>query len=239
MSESVVLLHGFGGTAHAFDGVIAALAPERYRPVALDLPGHGSLSDWQGPIDFESCVRSVLDRSPSRFALCGYSMGGRLALHVALCAPERIERLVLVSTTAGIEDEQERERRIAADERMAAEIESGSFEAFVRRWRSQPMFADQPPQIRALAAQDNMRNGPKGLAAAMRGIGAGRMAPLWGRLAELTMPASVLAGERDEKYVRIGRRLAAALPDADLSIVAGGHGLLLESPEAVAAAIVG
>lgn len=240
MLESVVLLHGFGGTAHAFDGVIGALPPERYTPIALDLPGHGFLSrDVREPITFARCVESVLERCPERFVLCGYSMGGRVALHVALSAPERVIRLVLVSSTAGIVDPAQREVRIAADERLARSLEEEPYERFVERWRSQPLFADQSPEAKALAVEDNMRNGPEGLAASLRGIGAGQMAPLWGRLGELRMPSVVLAGEHDEKYVAIARTLADSLPHARLAIVEGGHGLLLESPEAVAAAIAG
>lgn len=238
MSESVVLLHGFGGTSRAFDGVVGALDHERYRPIPLDLPGHGSLSrDIEAPITFQSCVESVLERSPQRFVLCGYSLGGRVALHLAIAARQRVSRLVLVSTTAGIEDPDARRQRVASDERLAQRLESGSYEEFVESWRGQPLFADQAPEARALATEDNMRNSPEGLAASLRGVGAGRMQPLWGRLAQLRMPVVVLAGERDGKYVAIGRRLAGALPDAELRIVQGGHGLLLESPGAVAAAI--
>ena len=111
--ESVVLLHGFGGTGRSWDDVVAHL-PERYRPFALDLPGHGDQVDAPRPISFEGCVASVLERAPERFVLAGYSMGGRIALHIALAAPERIERLVLVSTTAGIEDTKERAARSEA-----------------------------------------------------------------------------------------------------------------------------
>jgi 2-succinyl-6-hydroxy-2,4-cyclohexadiene-1-carboxylate synthase len=101
-SETAVLLHGFGGTRRAWDGVIERLPPEPYRPLALDLPGHGEYADATPPISFAGCVEHVLARAPERFALCGYSLGGRIALHVALTAPERVSRLVLVSTTAGI-----------------------------------------------------------------------------------------------------------------------------------------
>jgi 2-succinyl-6-hydroxy-2,4-cyclohexadiene-1-carboxylate synthase len=62
------------------------------------------------------------------------------------------------------------------------------------------------------------------------------MAPLWDRLGELAMPARVVAGERDAKYVEIGEQLVAALPRAELVVVPGaGHGLPREAPEALAA----
>jgi 2-succinyl-6-hydroxy-2,4-cyclohexadiene-1-carboxylate synthase len=233
----VVMLHGFGGTGRAFDGVIDALPAKRYTPIALDLPGHGSSSRLDGPITYERCVQTVLQAAPERFVLCGYSMGGRIALRTALAAPQRVSRLVLVSATAGIEDEAQRLRRAKADEALAAQIEREPMQSFVQRWRSQPMFADEPEHVRLLASADHRRNTTTGLAAALRGIGQGAMWPLWERLHELEMPITVLAGERDRKYQELGRRIAQAAPDASLRILAGGHGLVLENPSAVAEAI--
>ena len=237
MPQSVVLLHGFGGTHRAWDGVIAALDQERYRPLALDLPGHGDAAELERAITFARCVEHVLAHSPERFTLCGYSLGGRVAMQVALTAPERVRGLVLVSSSAGIEDAGERAARRAADALLAHELEHGPFERFIERWRSQPLFADEPPRVAALAREDQRRNRPQALAAVLRGVGAGEMQPLWDRLGELEMPVTVLAGECDEKYVALARRMVALLPDGGLVIVPGGHGLLLESPQAVAQAL--
>jgi 2-succinyl-6-hydroxy-2,4-cyclohexadiene-1-carboxylate synthase len=235
--ESVVLLHGFAGTQHAWDGVVEHLPAERYRPLALDLPGHGDQVDAPRPIDFDGSVASVLERGPERFALVGYSMGGRIALRVALAAPERIARLVLISATAGIDDDRARARRRDADRLLAREIEQGSIEGFVARWRAQPMFADDPPEVGIRAAADQSRNRPDGVAAALRGVGTGEMRPLWGRLGELTMPVTVLAGDRDVKFCLLGERIAALLPDSNLLVMPGGHRLPYEDPLAVADAI--
>jgi 2-succinyl-6-hydroxy-2,4-cyclohexadiene-1-carboxylate synthase len=236
--ESLVLLHGFAGTHRAWDRVLAHLPAERYRPLALDLPGHGDQVDAPRPIAFDGCVASVLERSPERFVLAGYSMGGRIALHIALAAPERVARLVLISSTAGIDDESERIRRSAADRRLADEIEFQPIEDFVGRWRAQPMFAEDPPEVDALAREDQLRSRPDGIAAALRGIGTGEMASLWGRLGELRMPVAVVVGERDRKFHEPGRRMVELLPRAALSIVQGGHVLPLENPTAIANAIV-
>ncbi len=235
--ESVVLLHGFGGTHRAWDRVVGHLSAERYRSLALDLPGHGDQVDAPRPIDFDGCVASVLERSPERFVLAGYSMGGRIALHVALAAPERVSRLVLVSATAGIEDDAERAERSERDRRLADEIEEGTIERFVDRWRAQPMFADDPPEVDALARTDQLRNRPEGIAASLRGVGTGEMQPLWGRLRELTMPLAILVGERDVKFQAPGRRMADLLQQATVTVVSGGHVLPLENPVAVAEAI--
>ena len=237
MPTTVVLLHGFAGTRRAWDPVVERLDRERYTPLAPDLRGHGDARDAR-PVTFEACVADVLAAAPERFVLCGYSMGGRIAQHVALAAPERIERLVLVATTAGLADEAERAARRADDERLAAFADGASIEQFADRWAAQPLFAGTPPDAARIWREDLLRNDPRALAAVLRGIGTGAMAPLWERLPALTMPATVLAGADDPKFVALGERLAAALPDAELVVVRGaGHGLPRETPEAVVAAL--
>jgi 2-succinyl-6-hydroxy-2,4-cyclohexadiene-1-carboxylate synthase len=238
MAETVVLLHGFAGTRHGWDLVAERLHPERYRPLALDLRGHGDARDAR-PITFAAVVADVAAAAPERFVLCGYSLGGRVALHVALAHPQRVSRLVLVASTAGIDDPALRAERRDADERLAADTERGTIEAFAERWMHQPLFAGTPPAAAAYWRADILRNDPAALAAVLRGLGAGAMDPLWDRLGELDgLPVTIIAGERDGRYAAIGRRLAGALPGARLLVVPGaGHGLPREAPQAVAAAI--
>ena len=105
---------------------------------------------------------------------------------------------------------------------------------------AQPLFAGTPPAVVRAWRADLTRNDPQGLAAALRGLGAGAMAPLWDRLPELDVPATVVAGERDPAYVARAERLAGALPRAELVVVPGaGHGLAREAPDAVARLLAG
>jgi 2-succinyl-6-hydroxy-2,4-cyclohexadiene-1-carboxylate synthase len=239
MGETLVLLHGFAGTGRAWDPVIAQLGRERYTALAPDLRGHGSRAGAR-PVTFEAITADVLSAAPPRFALAGYSMGGRIALGVALAAPERVSRLVLMATTAGIEDADERAARGAADALLADEIDAERIEAFADRWLGQPLFADDDEAAQRRARDDIARNEPAGLAAALRGVGTGAMTPLWDRLGELTVPVLVLAGERDGKFSAIGERLAEAIPGAQLELVPGaGHALPRAAPAAGAAAING
>lgn len=238
--EPLILLHGFMQTGRGWDEVVRHLDGERYRPLAPDIRGHGAAATRR-PIDFDVCVADVLRLAGARrFALAGYSQGGRLALHVALADPQRVSRLVLVSATAGIDDEAGRARRREADEQLAAWMEADGrlMSEVADRWGAQPLFAGQSAQVAAAARADRLSNEPACVAAALRGIGTGAMAPLWDRLGELgDMPVTVLAGERDEKYVALGQRLAASLSNAELAVVPGaGHALPLEAPAAVAAA---
>jgi len=237
--EPLLLLHGFTQTGRGWDEVARHLVGERYRPLAPDLRGHGA-AGARRPIEMGACVGDVAGLVAGRFALAGYSMGGRIALHVALAHPERVAWLVLVSTTAGIEDPQERGRRRADDEGLAAwmETEGRTMSEVADRWGAQPLFAGQAPAVAAAARADRLANEPAHLAAALRGLGTGSMTPLWDRLGELRMPVAVVAGERDARFVALARRLARELPNARLEMVPGaGHALALEAPGAVARAI--
>jgi 2-succinyl-6-hydroxy-2,4-cyclohexadiene-1-carboxylate synthase len=230
---AIVLLHGFTQTGASWDGVIGRLGTS-YRAQAPDLRGHGTRHDAR-PVTFAAVVVDVVGRAPGRFALAGYSMGGRLALRIALAHPERVERLTLVGATAGIDDPAERGRRRAADEALARRIEREGLEAFAHRWAAQPLFAGQPAEVAAAAHADRMRNTAAGLAAALRGVGPGAMEPLWHRLGELAMPVALVAGERDGKFRALAERMAARVPAAHVAVIPGaGHAAHLEAPGAVA-----
>jgi 2-succinyl-6-hydroxy-2,4-cyclohexadiene-1-carboxylate synthase len=236
MAPTVLLLHGFTNTGASWDPVVAALG-ESYRAVAPDIRGHGSASGAR-PVTLEAVVADVAAAPPERFTLAGYSQGGRIAMHAALALGERVERLVLIGASPGIADPAERAARRAADEALAAGIERGSIEDFAARWAATPLLAGPPPAVRAAAHADRLRSTPAGLAAALRGLGTGALPSLWGRLAELSMPVTVIAGERDEKFRAIGERMALGIARAELVVVPGaGHAVHLEAPERVAAEI--
>jgi 2-succinyl-6-hydroxy-2,4-cyclohexadiene-1-carboxylate synthase len=229
----VVFLHGFAATARHWDRVIATLPTGRFTPIALNL------ADAK-PLTPDGVTTLVTDAADGPLVLAGYSMGGRLALHTALAIPQRIARLVLISTSPGIEDAGERSARRAADDALAAQIERGTIDEFVARWRAVPLFAGDPEWVRDEVEADERRCEPVQLAAALRNLGAGAMTPMWERLRELRMPVAVVVGADDSAYETTGRRLAAAAPNATLRVVAGvGHRVALQAPGAVVDALSG
>ena len=237
VSPALVLLHGFTHTGRSWNGVARAL-PQRYRPHAPDLRGHGR-AGTATPVTLRAVV-SDLDRlAPGEhLALAGYSMGGRIALQYALARPARVRRLVLIGASPGIADRADREARLHADERLAGEIERMPIEAFAAHWARTPVLADQPPEIAARVHADRLRNTPQGLARALRGLGAGALPSVWHRLGELRIPVLLLVGERDQKFLAIAGAMADEISSARLQVIPGaGHAAHLERPEAVAAAI--
>jgi len=232
--ETIVLLHGFTQTGRSWGPTIAALG-ERYRALAPDIRGHGAAAAAR-PVDFRSVEADVLDAAPARFALAGYSMGGRIALSIAVAAPERMARLTLVGASPGLADPAERSARRSADDALADRIEGEGIAAFAAHWSSLPLWAGQPAGVAAAAHAERLSQSPAGLAAALRGLGTGVMEPLWDRLPRLAIPVTLIVGERDAKFRALAERMAGALPDATLHVVPGaGHAVQLEAPEAVAA----
>jgi 2-succinyl-6-hydroxy-2,4-cyclohexadiene-1-carboxylate synthase len=222
----IVLLHGFGQTCRCWGPLATALAAH-HEVVRLDLPGHGGSGGVAA--DLPATGRLVA-RAGGPAIYVGYSMGARIALHVATEVPGTVRGLVLVSGTPGIDDEGERAERRARDEALAARIRAEGVDWFVRWWLAQPMFAGLSPAIRF--EDERRRNTADGLARSLELAGTGTQRPLWSALPAIDTPVLVVAGEDDERYAAIGRRTAAAVgAGARATLVRGaGHSAHLEQP---------
>ncbi|HEY8489661.1 MAG TPA: 2-succinyl-6-hydroxy-2,4-cyclohexadiene-1-carboxylate synthase [Dehalococcoidia bacterium] len=242
---ALLLLHGFTGSAETWRPHRAAW--EGFTAVAVDLLGHGRSDCPADPARYavERCVEdllAVLDRLGfPRAAVLGYSMGGRVALRLALRAPERVPALVLESASPGIPDPTERAERARSDDALADGIERDGVEAFVDRWEALPLWASQarlPEEVRARLRAQRLRNSAAGLAGSLRGMGAGREEPVLDRLGALPMPVLLLAGELDEKYCRLAREMAGRLPRPQVvTVPEAGHAVHLEQPARFQAAV--
>ena len=228
----VVLLHGFTQSRRSWDGVAAAMG-DRYAVVTVDAPGHGESSNVR--LDLPATA-DALAREVGPATYIGYSMGGRLALHVAVSRPDVVERLVLVSATPGLADAGARAERRAADERLADDIERDGVDAFLQRWLALPLFARLPADTAGI--EDRRSNTASGLASSLRLSGTGAQESLWDKLDELTMPVLLVVGEHDAKFRAIAAEMATAIPGATVEVIAdAGHVVHLERPAAFGAAL--
>jgi 2-succinyl-6-hydroxy-2,4-cyclohexadiene-1-carboxylate synthase len=228
----VVLLHGFTGSKDSWRTLRRELR-RRYRVVAIDLPGHGGTPAARDPHadtlwrSAELVVQALDSVAVARFSLIGYSMGGRLALAIAMAHPERVERLLLESASPGLARAEERAHRRRADEALARRLEREGLAAFVRSWEGMPLLATLtrlPDAARADLRRQRLACSPRGLAACLRALGTGRQPWLGGRLGELSLPVTIVVGDRDDKFRAIGAWMRARLPAARLETVpAAGH----------------
>jgi 2-succinyl-6-hydroxy-2,4-cyclohexadiene-1-carboxylate synthase len=201
----VVLVHGFTQNRRCWGSLPASLA-RRHRVIAVDAPGHGRSSDVRADLWETAAHLAIVD---DHAAFVGYSMGARMVLHTAITHPERVDRLVLVSGTAGIDDPAERTARRERDDELAASIERDGLYAFLTRWLDQPLFATLPPDARDEDAR--RENTVEGLASSLRLAGTGTQEPLWERLRALAMPVLLVTGALDERFTAHATRMAALI----------------------------
>jgi 2-succinyl-6-hydroxy-2,4-cyclohexadiene-1-carboxylate synthase len=233
---AVLFLHGFMGSSADWREVTAAL-DGRFRCLTVDLPGHGdSIGLSSEAYTKAGAARALLqllnELGVGRPAIVGYSMGGRLALYLALRHPERCAGLFLESASPGIEDPAERRARREADEERARRLEE-DFRTFLADWYRQPLFASLARHEGLVQAmiEARARNDPDELARSLRGMGVGRGPSLWGELAGLGMPALAVAGALDEKYVRVSHRMASISALVRVAVVPdAGHNVRAEVP---------
>ena len=230
----VLALHGFTQRGAMWGEVASLVGGEWETP---DLPGHGQ----KPPMDWGSAVSwlsGLVEAAGPGVTLTGYSMGGRLALAVALEQPEGLERLVLLAASPGIADPAARSRRRAEDEQAAERIERLGIDLFLTEWLSLPMFSGLGRRPTAWGSRDmrlRQSNQPDGLAAAVRLLGQGSQPHLGGRIGELRVPLVTVAGTGDDVYLAHARRMADTAADGVFIEVRGaGHALVGEDPKTIA-----
>ena len=224
----VVFVPGFMQRGDAWAPVAERVA-ERYPTACLDFASHsfeprlGELREAAGPGDVP----------------VGYSMGGRLVLHLAVREPDRFAALALVGASAGIDDQRERADRAATDEELAAWMERTPIDEVVARWEALSIFATQAPELVAAQRPGRLSHDPKLLALLLRSAGQAAVPSLWDQLERLDLPILAVAGERDEPYLRAARRMALFAPRIDPRVVFdAGHAAHLEDPDAFAALLL-
>ena len=225
------------GSLADWHSVIAA-SEARFHCIAVDLPGHGASTDLPPEAytiggTAQALLGVLDDLGVERPVIAGYSMGGRLALYLALRHPDRCSGLFLESASPGLQDEGGRAVRRAADGERATRLEGGDFDEFLRDWYRQPLFAPlaRNEELLPRTIEARRKNDPGELAKSLRGMGTGSQPSLWDELPGLRVPALAVAGALDEKFVGISHRMERASPRVRTVVVPGvGHSVHLESP---------
>jgi pimeloyl-ACP methyl ester carboxylesterase len=242
----LLLVHGFTAAKEDFADHLEPLAAAGWHAVALDLPGHGAsqLEDFAYGFDtFAAAVLAVADELGwDRFALLGHSMGGIVAQHLALAAPQRLTALVLLDTSPG---------RIAVDAELVEQACAVVAEAgmagllAVTKVTGSPMdtevgrrLREERPGWEAFQDAKLLQVAPAMYLAMARAITSA--ASRVDQLATLEVPTLVLVGEHDRLLREPSEALAAAIPGAVLVVLPGaGHSPQVETPEVWRETVVG
>lgn len=225
MAETLVLIPGLANTSSLYEAQIRALSPLR-KVVVADHARDDSMA---------GIAARLLAAAPERFALAGLSMGGYVAMEVLRQAPERVERVAFLDTTARPDTEQAREERL----RMIALAEGGRFEDVVSRlWpRLVSKRGQEDAGLKARVTGMMREVGPEAYVRQQRAILS--RPDSRSLLPQIEIPALVLVGEEDAiTPPDVAREMAEMIEWASLVVVPGaGHLSTLERPEEVSRAL--
>lgn len=233
----LVLVHGVGSRLEAWDGVVTALNGS-LRTLRLDLRGHGESDKPGGRFelsDFTDDVVGLLNTfGIARCHLAGHSLGGLIAQGFALDHPDRLNRLMLLSTVAG-RNEEERARVEARLAIVADGVPGEHFGNSVARWFTDT-FRENNPDIIAAHAAANRKNDPAAYAAAYRVLA---QTDLVDRLHEITAPTLIATGDGDiGSNPRMARLMHKKIAGSELAIMENlRHAAMTEAPERIAGLI--
>lgn len=236
----LVLLHGFTGDSTTWSSFKPTWGKDS-KLIMPDLIGHGKTDS---PVDvkhysIQAAARHLailLDQlQVEKVDLLGYSMGGRLALTFALLYPDRMRKLILESSTAGLETKEEKEQRRKQDHQLADDIEKKGIETFVSYWEKIPLFQTQqslPEETKQLIRTQRLANSTIGLANSLRGMGTGAQPSWWDHLVNLDIPVLFITGTLDEKFCRLADLMCRKVKKSQIVKVIGcGHAIHVEEPK--------
>lgn len=234
--RDLVLLHGWGANAAVWNETASELA-RRFRVHCVDLPGHGGSSSCV-PYTLDAVTDALANALPQPVAVCGWSLGGQLALNWALRRPVQVRCLVLIATTP----------RFVRNADWKWGIATNVFDAFARGLVRNGSATLQ--RFIALQAQGDTdaRTVMRRLRALIRAYGephidalaAGlqllKETDLRASLPQIAQPTLLLHGDRDALVpLAAGQRLQRALPCAELETIAGAaHAPFVAQPLHVA-----
>ena len=174
-------------------------------PLEIHAPEMQPAKNW------DSGIRKLAEQVSDQSIVVGYSMGARLALALAIEFPERIGGLILISGNAGIESDGQRKQRSEHDSVLAGRLEklasSEQRKVFLEKWYQQPVFATIPDQVRNSEIARKLQHDDALWSKVLRTFSVAEQPNYWPRLNSIEVPVWLVAGEKDEKYSSIARRI--------------------------------
>ena len=230
---SLLLIHGWGMHGGIWRSVVPQLA-QHFRVHCVDLPGNGASAPLPN-YDLDSMAQVLSAQFDEPLMVCGWSLGGQVALHWAQLAPEQVQRLVLVSSTPCFVEREDWLFGIAQDtlQQFAAELER-DYAATLRRFLALQVRGSEHERELLLALRKCLfSRGEPDLAALRGGLEILRDTDLRGELPSIRQPALAIAGERDKLTPpEASFYLAQALPNARVEEIAGAaHAPFLSHPQ--------
>ncbi len=243
---ALLLLHGFLGDKQDWQALMPQLSQHFYC-ICLDLPGHGDSPELENSPEFNHSAHSGFIRTAQQikytlaalnihqFHLLGYSLGGRIALHLMQLMPDNILSITLESCHPGLTDETQKQQRLINDKIWDERLQTLTIEAFLNQWYLQGVFAELSSSQRTALIQRRSHNQVDGL----RSIYLATSLALQQDLSQLpNLDADktrqnwhYFVGEQDNKFLTLARRWQQQAKISIHTFANAGHNVHLASPE--------
>ncbi len=240
----LVLVHGFTASSVAFDANIEPLR-EHFTVITADLLGHGNSEAPAEPDPYhaEAAVQRLLslfdELKLERVLLVGHSLGGAVALRLALEAPERLAGLVVMNSMSAAGDPAWREGAATSMPELGTRARAEGT-AFLKKTRLYPAHSkrldDRSRQL-LVAAFDSIP--PEGIAGTAEALIPSVNA--WERHPDLRVPLLVVIGDRDREFVAIADAFVSRFPAGMVrkaTLAGAGHAANIEHPRGFESAVV-
>lgn len=235
-------LHGAVGMAGDWDSLARALAADGQVLRGVDL-WRFLMCEPMGMRMFARAFNSEVERAggDDKRILLGYSMGGRLALHVLLDRPELWSGAVICSAHPGLSDAGEKVQRLAKDAEWAGRALRARPEdwlEFLELWNGQGVLGGTAPEGLEMKDRGPLKMRREAVARSFMDWSLGGQEDLLNELGGLDLPVRWVVGAEDEKFAALGERAVSFLPKGELCRVAeAGHRVPWEKPEEFAALV--
>lgn len=220
----ISLLHGFLGSPRDWSETQKHLRhPHRAVDLWQELQTLPSPSFWSWVERFEPLL------PPSSWVV-GYSMGGRLALHLASRPSSQIQGIVVLGAHAGLTDPNERKLRQELDREWSHKFLTAPWPSLIAAWNAQSVFSGD--EVRPQRREENYSRSL--LAQALDVWSLGRQEDLRPHLLRASVPLYYVHGEADEKFSAHAQELKKQIPFLRIFSLPGGHGVQFTQGEALA-----
>ncbi len=230
--SDIVMLHGWGLHGGVFTTLAEQLASQ-FRVSLIDLPGHGRSPPARTELDLPTMAETVAACTPAHAVWLGWSLGGMIATQVAITAPQRVAKLILVGSSP----------RFVSDENwpwaMAPMVLAGfaqalhdDYQGTLERFLSLQITKADREVLRRL--RELLLGSPPEEQSLEAGLAILRNADLRSHFAELSCPTLAILGGRDRLVpAAVAQAMQQLLPTARIEIIKGaGHVPFLSHPQA-------
>jgi len=231
--EPLLLIHGWGMHGGVWDSVAEILA-EDFSVHIVDLPGYG-YSEPQEVTTLDSIVDELSSSFAEPLTVCGWSLGGQVAIHWAAREPDKVQRLILVTSTPCFAERPDWACGMAGDvlEKFAAELEQNHAATLRRFLALQLRGSENERELLVMMRERLFSRGQPDMETLHGGLGILRDADLRGELQHIRQPTLAIAGERDKLTLpQASHYLAQTMPAARVVEIAGSaHAPFLSHPD--------